>query len=152
MAIGTYMYKFGTVLPEGYDMDVTHTVGIYARRDLTEFDLEPLRRTTRPITLSLPVPPCRCHVKSLPPKPVMAAAMIHSPLHGGARTDVDLCILCHNPNQDIDPDTGNSFDMPLMIHKIHMGAELANGYNIIGYRQSNHDYSDVVYPGINYRM
>ncbi|MGB7453056.1 MAG: OmcA/MtrC family decaheme c-type cytochrome, partial [Lysobacterales bacterium] len=64
----------------------------------------------------------------------------------GSRREIGLCILCHNPNQDIDPDTGNSFDMPLMTHKIHMGANLANGYNIIGYRQTDHDYSDVVYP------
>lgn len=39
IAIGTYMYKFGTVLPEGYDADVTHTVGIYASRNLSEFEL-----------------------------------------------------------------------------------------------------------------
>ena len=37
LSIGTYKYKFGTVLPQGYDMDATHTLGVYARRDLTEF-------------------------------------------------------------------------------------------------------------------
>ncbi|MGB5291287.1 MAG: hypothetical protein WBN41_07535 [Lysobacterales bacterium] len=145
MAIGTYMYKFGTVLPEGYDMDVTHTVGIYARRDLTEFDLDRYVDNETyhfvPSGSAMPMPREIVTTET-------CNGRCHDPLaiHGGARTDVDLCILCHNPNQDIDPDTGNSFDMPLMVHKIHMGAELANGYNIIGYRQSNHDYSDVVYP------
>ena len=37
---GTYTYKFGTVLPEDYDVNATHTMGMYARRDLTEFDLD----------------------------------------------------------------------------------------------------------------
>ena len=145
IAIGTYMYKFATVLPEGYDMDVTHTVGIYARRDLREFELDRYVYNELyhfvPSGSSMPMPrdivtteTCngRCH------DPIA--------LHGGSRQDVGLCILCHNPNQDIDPDTGNSVDMPLMIHKIHMGANLENGYNIIGYRQTDHDYSHVVYP------
>jgi hypothetical protein len=74
----------------------------------------------------------------------------HQPLaiHGGQRTDIEVCVLCHNPSQSIDPDTGNSVDMPLMTHKIHMGENLANGYVVIGYGQSVHDYSDVVYPGV----
>jgi hypothetical protein len=145
IAIGTYMYKFGTVLPEGYDMDVTHTVGSYARRDLTEFDLD--RYVDNELYHFVP------SGSATPmPRDIVTTetcnGRCHDPiaLHGGAREEVGLCILCHNPNQDIDPDTGNSVDMPLMIHKIHMGANLENGYNIIGYRQTNHDYSDVVYP------
>ena len=146
LSIGTYMYKYATVLPEGYDMDVTHTVGIYARRDLQEFDLDRYvdNETYHFIPSGSGTPMPRDIVTT-----ETCNGRCHDPiaLHGGARTDVDLCILCHNPTQDIDPDTGNSVDMPLMIHKIHMGAELEYGYNIVGYRQSNHDYSDVVYPG-----
>ena len=37
---GVYLYKFATVLPADYDTNATHTLGIYARRDLTEFDLD----------------------------------------------------------------------------------------------------------------
>ncbi len=33
-----------------------------------------------------------------------------------------------------------------MIHKIHMGENLSEDYTIIGYRQSVHNYNDVVYP------
>ena len=139
------MYKFGTVLPEGYDMDVTHTVGSYARRDLTEFELD--RYVANELYHFVP------SGSAMPmPRDIVTTetcnGRCHDPLamHGGARQEVGLCILCHNPNQDIDPDTGNSVDMPLMIHKIHMGANLENGYNIIGYRQTDHDYSDVVYP------
>jgi hypothetical protein len=142
---GMYMYKFGTVLPADYDMDVTHTLGIYARRDLTEFDLD--RYVTNELKHWVP-----SGMSAAKPRSIVTTetcnGRCHDPiaLHGGARTEVGLCILCHNPYQDIDPDTGNSVDMPLMIHKIHMGENLENGYNIIGYRQTNHDYSHVIYP------
>lgn len=142
---GTYLYKFGTVLPEDYDRDATHTLGIYARRDLLEFDLD--RYVTNELDHFVP-----SGSGEPMPRDIVTTetcnGRCHDPLalHGGARQEVGLCILCHNPNQDIDPDTGNSVDMPLMIHKIHMGAELENGYNIIGFNQTNHDYSEVIYP------
>ncbi len=149
MGDGTYLYKFGTAVPANYDMDVTHTMGMYARRDLRDFELD--RYVANELDHFVP------SGSSMPmPRDIVTTetcnGRCHDPiaLHGGSRQAVGLCILCHNPNQEIDPDTGNSIDMPLMIHKIHMGADLANGYNIIGYRQSNHDYSHVEYPaGIN---
>lgn len=64
-------------------------------------------------------------------------------IHGGGRTDVEYCVTCHNP-YSVDPDTGNSVDMPVMIHKIHRGADLnVLPYQIWGYRNSVHDYSEV---------
>ncbi len=57
--------------------------------------------------------------------------------HGGNRRDIDYCVTCHNP-YSIDGDTvnepwGGTVDMKQMIHKIHKGVDLANGYFIIGY-------------------
>jgi OmcA/MtrC family decaheme c-type cytochrome len=40
--------------------------------------------------------------------------------HGGGRTDVEYCVTCHNP-------TGVT-DMTLLVHKIHAGSTLANGF------------------------
>ena len=34
-----------------------------------------------------------------------------------------VCLVCHNPDA-VDPETGESVDMKVMIHKIHSGAEL----------------------------
>ncbi len=70
--------------------------------------------------------------------------------HGGPRTDIDYCVTCHNPSS-IDGDTATeawagTVDMKAMIHKIHFGENLDNGYFIIGHRNSLHDYSDVVFP------
>lgn len=61
-----------------------------------------------------------------------------------------MCVLCHSP-QTIDPDTGNSVDLKVMAHKIHMGEELpsvqaGNPYQIIGRNGSVSDWSTVVMP------
>ena len=70
--------------------------------------------------------------------------------HGGPRTDIDYCVTCHNPSS-IDGDTaaepwGGTVDMMAMIHKIHFGENLTNGYFVIGHRNTLHDYSGVVFP------
>lgn len=70
--------------------------------------------------------------------------------HGGPRTDIDYCVTCHNP-YSIDGDTASepwagTVDMTAMIHKIHYGVNLTNGYFVIGFRNTLHDYSNVVFP------
>lgn len=62
--------------------------------------------------------------------------------HGGPRVDVTYCVTCHNP-YSTDEDTGNSVDMKVLVHKIHYGENLANGYIVEGYGSTVHDYSDI---------
>ncbi|MCU0976740.1 MAG: OmcA/MtrC family decaheme c-type cytochrome [Steroidobacteraceae bacterium] len=61
---------------------------------------------------------------------------------GGGRRDLQYCVTCHNPGS-ADPETNNSVDMMIMTHKIHAGAELANGYSIVGYGNTFYDYSNI---------
>jgi OmcA/MtrC family decaheme c-type cytochrome len=56
--------------------------------------------------------------------------------HGGGRTDVEYCVACHNP-------TGNT-DFTLLIHKIHAGTELANGFRSYSAVRFTKDLDDCV--------
>ncbi len=157
VALGEYLYQFKTKAvpsdpsaPSGgtFDPTVTHRIGIYGSRNLTEFDLGTNYASTTydfvpngsPVTYTRDVirnASCnRCHDQ-------LAA-------HGGSRRGLDLCIMCHT-SQTIDPDTGNSMDSVQLFHTIHMGESLpsvqAGGkYQVIGHGQSVADYSSVVFP------
>ena len=76
----------------------------------------------------------------------------HDPLaiHGGGRREVKYCVTCHNAGS-VDPDSTNTVDFKVMIHKIHRGAdlpsvEMGDPYVIYGFRNTPHDYSHVHFP------
>ena len=144
---GEYIYTFGTRAPQGFDRSATHTIGVYARRDLTEYDLD---RPSNDDTFDfVPDGSEVTVVRDVVSTDTCNNCHTRLTLHG-RRHSVELCVLCHTP-QSTDPDTGNTVDMPVMIHKIHMGAELPSvqagtPYQIIGFRNSVHDYSEVVFP------
>jgi len=146
---GTYDYKFKTVLPANFDQTVTHTLGIYASHDLTTFGLS--RYVDNQIYSFVPN---GTKVTTIRQVALTASCnQCHDPLsaHGSTgRQNVEICILCHQP-QTIDPDTGNTVDMKVMIHKIHRGSSLPSvvagkPYQIIGNNQAVQDFSTVVFP------
>jgi OmcA/MtrC family decaheme c-type cytochrome len=147
-ADGGYTYLFGTKAPASIDRTATHSIGAYASRDLTAFDMG--TQYSNDVFNFVPngakVTAIRDVVRT------DSCNQCHDPLsaHGGARQKVELCVMCHSP-QTVDADTGNTVDMKVFIHKIHMGASLPSvvagtPYQIIGFQQSVNDYSTVVFP------
>ncbi len=152
---GHAKFTFRTVLPSGFDATKTHTLGIYATRALgavpgiavalaknyyanVEYDFRPdgVAVTDKWDKINLATSCNNCH------DPLSA--------HGGARQDPKLCALCHQP-QTADPDTGNTVDFKVMVHKIHRGKNLPSvlagtPYQIIGFNQTLADYSTVSLP------
>ncbi|HEY1342681.1 MAG TPA: OmcA/MtrC family decaheme c-type cytochrome [Bryobacteraceae bacterium] len=143
-----YRYTFSTHAPAGFDQTTTHTIGIYASRDLTEFDLGTnyASATFNFVPNGSAVTLVRDVIRT------SSCNRCHDQLsaHGGSRRGIEMCVLCHTP-QTTDPDTGNTLDLPVMAHKIHMGSELPSvqagkPYQIIGFQGSVSDWSSVVLP------
>ena len=143
---GRYTYKFGTALPANFDQTKTHTLGVYGSRNMiaegfeknyyfdSETDFRPDGQNVTAVWDKTRDASCQqCHDAQT------------FGLHGGSRRDVKLCVLCHQP-QTVDPDTGETMDFKVMLHKIHAGSELSKPYIIYGNSQSVHDYSEIVFP------
>jgi len=63
----------------------------------------------------------------------------------GSRFEIKLCVTCHNPGTW--NATGNTTaDLPVMIHKIHRGADLPSVLAGGTYAVGSHDFSDVKFP------
>jgi OmcA/MtrC family decaheme c-type cytochrome len=80
--------------------------------------------------------------------------------HGGARVEVQYCVMCHNPGTT-DPYSGNTLDMKVMAHKIHTGNTLPSiqtangpdttptlglGYWIVGFMKTLSNFDTLLYP------
>jgi OmcA/MtrC family decaheme c-type cytochrome len=141
---GHAKYTFKTALPANFDQTRTHTLGIYATRNMTdtvgksyyanvEYDFRPDGVKVTEVWDKM--------------REASTCNSCHNPLsaHGGSRRDVKLCVLCHTP-QTSDPDTGNTVDFKVMVHKIHAPGELSTPLVIYGNAQSVHDFSGVTYP------
>jgi OmcA/MtrC family decaheme c-type cytochrome len=80
--------------------------------------------------------------------------------HGLGRAGLEACLLCHGvsgsedrPQYDTNsviPTTGVTIDFRTMLHKIHMGEELANAssYQVVGFGGAVSSYEEVVFPAM----
>ena len=144
---GTFTYKFKSALPVGFNAAETHAVGVQFNR------LSALDGLNYPANATFEFRPDGGVVTA--DRDIVDTATCNNchtrmGFHGGGRREVRLCIMCHN-EASIDPDTGNTVDMRVMIHKIHMGENLPSvqagtPYQIIGFQGSVNDYSTVAYP------
>lgn len=143
---GEYEYTFRTRAPQTADRTATHSIGAYGSRNLTEFDLGTqydddvynfVPNGSKPAVVRDVIRTATCN-----------KCHFDMGFHGGSRKTMELCNLCHQP-QTVDPDTGNSVDMAVFIHKIHAGSALPSvragrKYQIIGREPA--DYSTIAFP------
>ncbi len=145
---GVYQYTFRTKIPAGFDKTATHTIGAYGSRDLSEFDMG--RNYDDDVYHFVPDGSKVTVVRDVVRTESCAKCHHEFAFHGGSRRTMELCILCHSP-QTVDPDTGNTVDMAVMTHKIHMGSSLPSvkagkPYRIVGHQQTVYDYSKIAFP------
>ncbi len=150
---GQYTYTFKAVAPAGFDPTVTTTVAVDGNRDLTPFNL-PISyagTTFNFIPSGGTVTVTRDVIRTA------SCNTCHDQLafHGGYAHGMEMCVLCHQP-QNSDPTTGNSLDLKVMAHAIHMGSQLPSvvgtsttpgvPYQIAGYMNFISDFSTVIDP------
>jgi OmcA/MtrC family decaheme c-type cytochrome len=148
-ASGTYNYTFGTKAPVTFDATATHSIGMQASRNLSAYGGGTY--TSNNVFNFVPNGAKVTVVRDI----VNEAACngCHNPLneHGspGPRTEIAYCVLCHTP-QSTNPDSLNTVDLKVFIHKIHMGSSLpsvvAGTPYYIEHRGAREDYSKVVFP------
>ncbi len=140
---GQYTYRFGSPLGLEYDPGATHVVGAVIVRG-------PRTVAANPTFTFVPDGSDVQVTREIVSTESCNACHEQLALHGGSRQEVAICVLCHT-SQNIDPESGNSPDFKVMIHKIHRGANLPSvsegePYFIVGFRQNVHDYSQVEWP------
>jgi len=118
---GQYSFTFKTPAPAGFDATATTTVGIAGNRNLTSFNLGTsyAGSTFSFVPNGSAVTVTRDVIKT------QSCNSCHDQLafHGGYAHGMEMCVLCHQP-QNLDPTTGNTLDLKVMAHKIHMGSQL----------------------------
>ena len=142
---GIFTYTFKTPLPSGYDRKATHVVGGELTRDKGRFVANPLFEFV----------PNGAQVKVQ--RSVVETATCnncHDPLkyHGGTRRAAGYCALCHT-SQLSDPETGESLEFKVFVHKIHRGKLLPSvrdgkPYFLVGAAQQVTDYSNLRYTQV----
>ena len=140
---GQYQYVFHTKAPAGFDTSATHTIGIYASRVLTAFNLG----TNFASAVFNFVPNGAKVTKTHDLIKTSSCNNCHDQLshHGGRRRGIEMCVLCHT-QQNVDATTGGSLDLKVMVHEIHMGSQLPSvvaGKPLI---VNGSDFSTVVFP------
>ncbi len=145
---GQYQYTFHTAAPTGFDTTATHTIGVYGSRNLTAYGL-----TTNYASTTYNFVPNGATVTNTHNIIQTASCnACHDQLsaHGGSRRGMDMCVLCHTP-QNSDPNTGDTLDAKVFFHKLHMGLNLPSVIAGTPYipainSHGTFDYSTVAFP------
>jgi OmcA/MtrC family decaheme c-type cytochrome len=154
---GQYQHTFKATAPAGFDPTTTYTVAVVGSRNLTAFNLGTnyAGATFNFVPNGSAVTVTRDVIRT------QSCNRCHDQLgfHGGHAYGMEMCVLCHQP-QNVDPTSGNTLDLQVMAHKIHMGSQLPSvlgyksgtqtiapaPYEIYGYMNSISNFSTVIDP------
>ncbi len=147
LANGSFKYKFAAAIPANYNPSLTHQVGGQFQR---MYVVDNKVYKANAVKVFRPDGGAVTQTREISSTQTCNACHTRMSFHGDIRREYQYCILCHN-EQSVDPDTGNSVDMSVMVHKIHRGeslpsVEAGDPYQIIGFGGSVNDYSTVVFP------
>jgi OmcA/MtrC family decaheme c-type cytochrome len=145
--IGHYIYEFGTVMPEDLDPATTLTLGVYARRRITE----PIQKDYYADNVFIDFRPDGMMPSSgwnAMPDVDATCNRCHDVLaeHGGTRRTPQMCAMCHNNQIAPDSETGESFNSKVLFHKVHRGESLPSVEAGHPYVAGGTDFSEVVFP------
>lgn len=147
LALGRYRYTLGTKIDiNDSRKKLTHTLGVYATREVAgvrfvSMDMEswvPSGDKVKTVLDVVTTEACNsCHTRL--------------EAHGGSRRGVEMCNLCHTESNSINPESGNTIDFQVMVHKIHLGKDLpsvmaGDPYYFVGHNGNVDDFSGVAYP------
>jgi hypothetical protein len=129
---GQYTFTFQGKAPVGFDKTATTTVGIYVSRDLTSFGLS----TYSADDVFSFVPNGSAVIEVHDEIRTQTCNKCHDPLAGHElRHTLSLCVLCHTTGAG-NTNSGNSVDLKVFIHKIHMGSSVVSTASPISPRWS----------------
>lgn len=145
-----WVYNFAAAIPAdaegswsvGYEGRITVQLNGLAVRDSAENAIVPVAVTdSEPEARRMIVDDAKCE-----------SCHANLSLHGNNRKNAnDYCQTCHMPDETDAAvrleGLDESIHFKYMVHKIHRGADLENGYVVYGFRSSVHDYSHVGFPG-----
>jgi hypothetical protein len=144
-----WVYTFNTPLP--MDAVGSFTIGLEGRDEVpVDFgggEVSDERDVAEPPSLAFAV----TDATAIPRRMVVddekcESCHVNLDAHGGGRRDANYCITCHSPDLVDIATPSESVHMKWMIHKIHRGERLENGYVVVRNR-GTFDFSDKVYPG-----
>ena len=120
--VGSYTYKFSTVLPDDYDVDAAHTLSSVARRQFNaeEFEFTGLEANYIDNDVYNFIPSSGETTTTRDVVTTETCNNCHNPLgeHGGSRfQEVRICLHCHNE------DNLGEYALGPMIHRIHASNE-----------------------------
>ncbi|HLE29719.1 MAG TPA: OmcA/MtrC family decaheme c-type cytochrome, partial [Anaerolineales bacterium] len=140
---GNFTYTFTNTLTSEVNPALTASVGIYAFKDgraaVANAVYTFVPAGGEPTVMRDVVATSACNT-------------CHNPLqaHGGLRRETALCVTCHT-DQTTDPETGNTVEFKVMIHRLHSGTRLPSvqagtPYQIVGFQRTVFDFSKGTWP------